>query len=117
MGNFPIELLVKAWPGAFGSALSAFFLKDVSFVRRFIFFASGSIFSAAGAPSLSPFIHLDDGFLLRFIIGFAAMTFLAKCLDTWQTFNAATIARDIVRRWAGLPPAITKPGALAAPKE
>lgn len=118
MGSFLIEFLGHSWPGAFGSLLSVYWLKDVAFLRRAFLFACGFVFSAFGAPSLAPWIHLDDGFLLRFIIGFASMSVLAKAFDTWQGFNAATIARDLVRRWTGLPPAITKPAPLSsAPKE
>jgi hypothetical protein len=98
--NFPNPLDIAG--GGVGSLLSAAWLRD-HWMRRVTFFVGGWIFSLGAEPEVAPHIHIPPGFLLAFMLGMGSMSFFAKVLETWQKFNLGALARDIVRKYTGLP--------------
>lgn len=113
-----LDFVARFGPGALGSFFGALWSKEACLIRRVSLWFGGTVFAAFGTTQIAPYTHLDDGFVLRFILGVSCMAIFAKCFETWSNFNAGGLVRDVVRQWARLPPAITKPGALpTAPKE
>lgn len=118
--NFPglpelLALLFKAGPGAFGSALSVFWGQRAQpLLHKFVLFASGTIFSLLATPELAklPGFHLQEGFLLGFMVGLCSMALCGKIHSTVANLNLSGIVRDVIRKTLGLPPANTRPGAL-----
>lgn len=88
--------------GGVGSLIAASWLND-TFSRRAIFFLGGWVFAIGAAPQLGPRLHIE-GFLLTFILGIGGMSIFAKVHETIQKFPLASIARDVARKWTGLPP-------------
>ena len=111
-----VALLLKALPGAFGSALSVFWgQRAQSVARKAVLFFSGSIFSFFAAPEVAklPGFHLQEGFLLGFMLGLCSMALCGKIYTTLESFNLSRLARDASRKMLGLPPiAHTMPAAL-----
>jgi uncharacterized membrane protein YfcA len=107
------DFIHAAW-GAAGSAISMLWLKESSWRRRVVLFFGGVVCAVIATPDAAQRVHLSSG-LLALMLGVSSMAILAKVFETIQDFNLGKFARDVAYKWAGLPPASTRPTPL--PKE
>lgn len=103
---------LHALPGTFGSALSVLWLRDPSKGRKFVYFIGGAVIAHFSSKHVAPMTHLEDGFLLCFLLGLGSMCTIAKVFETVQDINLGAWVRDIlrdvrdmIRKKGGLPPA------------
>jgi len=100
MNDIPPEVL-KAVPGAVGSAASMLFIKD-TWPRRAAMFCAGAALAYWGSQWASRFTGLDVGFA-GFLLGLFGMAAVAKLFETWQKFELGALFADWLRKVLGLP--------------
>lgn len=93
--------VLKAVPGAVGSAASMLFIKD-TWPRRIATFIAGAALAYWGSPWAAKFTGLDAGFA-GFLLGLFGMAAVAKLFETWEKFELTALFTEALRKLLGLP--------------
>jgi hypothetical protein len=93
--------VMKAVPGAVGSAVSMLLIKD-PWPRRIAMFFAGAAFGYWGLPWASKFTGLDSGFA-GFLLGLFGMAAVVKLFETWEKFELTALFSEWLRKLLGLP--------------
>lgn len=99
--DIPAEL-GKLVPGAFGAAVSTFFMREESWPRRIGLALSGMAAARFGGSAASNWTGLDASFS-GFLIGLFGMALVAGVFETWRSLQLGPLITEWLRKVLGLP--------------